>query len=200
MEISKENNSKLPIDCKKPNYTIQDSYLMFYFGRINTPKLQNNSVNSLNDNSKTIIKSFEKEVLFSNYKKSEINTTIKQADNDQIYSNESLEGEINSISKFSGKKSKRQNESIDPLEILNTRDKKGNFVKKEKKTMMPLENKDKINLYDGLLDQGVDSNFNEERFEVEDNRNDLQPKEVNNNLIEEDLLIPASIRYKKKNK
>jgi hypothetical protein len=199
MEISQDNNSKLPIDCKKPNFTIQDSYLMFYFGRINMPKPQNNS--SLNDNPKSLIKSFEKEVLFSNYKKSEINSITKQSDGEQINSSERQEGEMNLISKFSGKKSKRQNESFDPLEILNTRDKKGNFVKNERKNILHIENKDRSSVNDQLLETGLDSNLNNEKIDVEENNpNHLQNEEVDNNFIEEDLLIPASLRYKKKNK
>jgi len=190
----------LPINCEKPKFTIQDSYLMFYFGGINFPKGEEIAIiNPSKIEHKAQLKSLQKEMIESTKE-----TTVVNTDKHSF----NLEKKI-----FSGKKTKRYDysDSNDPLEIFNIRDKKGNFVKDEKKLLSgegveeEIDNEVKYNntnithisssTYNNLsTSKNIHNHKKGDKYEDEDIVG------IKKEAIEQDLLVPVSFRHKRKNK
>jgi hypothetical protein len=216
-----QNFSRLP-EAKKPNFTIQDSYLQFYFGgvgslRKNQPISEKSNLELDNKNLKNEhvdLKNKMNTYLETMTQKEEIESSLSEITNNQ------KSEYFNKDEKFMNKKHHRQKKEIDPLDLTTFR-LKGQFIKSERGPPVEETNKNiQVNKPEVPIPQ---RKIVHEKIEIQnDKKQNLEGNVisrsaqifgrldmVNNNFsqsqseqtnLEDDELIPLAIRNKLKNK
>ena len=186
----------VPPSSKKPKFTIQDSYLERYFISYDRSKERNERSNNIKTTNHVIHDS-------NNIKKEMVNYLKKQEEDDEVVS-VFTSNEINK--NFSGRKSKRKKQEVDPLDVTSVMGMNGQFRSEYRK--YKLEGADEVQL--------INFNYDKEELDLKNNDIDDKAKSINNlnsNLesiktekytsrIEDQKvdLIPLALRNKQKRK